>query len=135
LGDTTGTGTPETWEKLLGEVQKGVELKSIAAHTHDTFGTAVANVMAAVRMGVRTIDSSVAGLGGCPYTPGATGNVATEDVLYALHNSSFQTSLDLDKVVDVGHWISDQLNRPNVSRVGRAVLSKRQRAQGESAKL
>lgn len=120
LGDTTGSGTPLSWEKAIREVNKSVEMEMIAAHTHDTFGMAVANVMTAVRMGVRTVDSSVGGLGGCPYTPGATGNVSTEDVLYALHNSGYATNIDLNGIVETGYWISEQLGRPNVSRVGRA---------------
>jgi len=128
LGDTTGSGTPYLWEKVIAEVNKSVGMEMIAAHTHDTFGMAVANVMTAVKMGVRTVDSSVAGLGGCPYTPGATGNVPTEDVLYALHNSEYATNIDLDKIVDTGFWISRVLNRPNVSRVGQAWKGRKARA-------
>lgn len=136
LGDTTGSGTPMTWEKAIREVNKSVEMELLAAHTHDTFGMGVANVMTAVRMGVRTVDSSVAGLGGCPYTPGATGNVSTEDVVYALHNCGYATNIDMDRLVDTGFWISEQLNRPNVSRVGRAWRSRKARqAKAAEAKL
>jgi len=133
LGDTTGSGTPLTWERAIREVNKSVEMDMIAAHTHDTFGMGVANVMTAVRMGVRTVDSSVAGLGGCPYTPGATGNVSTEDVLYALHNSGYATNIDLDGIVDTGFWISEKLNRPNVSRVARALRGRKAREEAKQA--
>lgn len=96
-------------------------------HFHDTFGTAVANVLTALDMGIRTIDTSVGGLGGCPYSPGATGNVATEDVLYALRGSKYTAAGDLDALADVGAWISQQLNRQNASRAARAILTRRER--------
>lgn len=99
----------------------------IQGHFHDTFGTAVANVMTALDMGIRTIDASVAGLGGCPYSPGATGNVATEDVLYALQGSKYSASGNLDAMVDVGAWISDKLQRRNESRAATAILARRSR--------
>lgn len=96
-------------------------------HFHDTFGTAVANVMTALNMGLRTMDASVGGLGGCPYSPGATGNVATEDILYALKGSRYTTSGDLDAMVDIGAWVSERLGRDNASRAGKAVLAQRGR--------
>lgn len=103
-------------------------LTNIQGHFHDTFGTAIANVFTALSHGIRTIDAAVGGLGGCPYSPGATGNVATEDVLYALKDSKrYQTHGDLDKMVDVGQWISERLGRENASRAGRAVLAQRGR--------
>lgn len=100
---------------------------------HDTYGTAVANVFAALSQGIRTIDSSVGGLGGCPYSPGATGNVATEDVLYALKNSQYKVAgshygggtIDLDQIVEIGWWISEKLGRESVSRAGRALRARK----------
>ena len=103
-------------------------------HFHDTFGTSVANIVTALDMGLRTFDSSVGGLGGCPYSPGATGNVATEDILYALKGSKYTAPGDLDAMVDVGAWISERLGRRNESRAGRAILAKRKRRE-EKAKL
>lgn len=97
------------------------------AHFHDTFGTAVANVMTALSMGIRTVDSAVGGLGGCPYSPGATGNVATEDVMYALQGSQYSVSGDLDAMVDIGVWISELLGRQNASRAGRAITARKER--------
>lgn len=94
---------------------------------HDTFGMGVANSMAALSAGIRTIDSSIGGLGGCPYSPGATGNVATEDVLYALRDSPYSAPGDLDALVDVGFWISDRLGRDNSSRVAKAIRARRKR--------
>ncbi|KAI5479863.1 hypothetical protein MNV49_002421 [Pseudohyphozyma bogoriensis] len=93
LGDTIGVATPNDWTKVLMEVQKHVPVQKLAAHCHDTFGTAIANVLHCVKLGIRTVDSSIAGLGGCPYSPGATGNVATEDVIYALESSSIHTGI------------------------------------------
>lgn len=87
----------------------------------------MANVMTALSLGIRTIDSSIAGLGGCPYSPGATGNVATEDVVYALKDSQYTVSGDLDALVDIGNWISDRIGKPNSSRVGAALYAKKKR--------
>lgn len=97
-------------------------------HFHDTYGTGVANIFTALNMGIRTVDSAVAGLGGCPYSPGATGNVATEDVIYSLKGSQFHTSGDLDAIADVGTWISQRLGRDNASRAGKAMQAKKERA-------
>ncbi|KAF8754309.1 Aldolase [Rhizoctonia solani] len=97
---------------------------------HDTFGMGIANVMTAVEAGVRTVDSSVAGLGGCPYSPGATGNVATEDVVHALHGCGYQTGINLHELVRVGAWISKELKRDNSSRAGKAHLAKEVRGKG-----
>ncbi|KAJ7030865.1 hypothetical protein C8F04DRAFT_1112728 [Mycena alexandri] len=132
LGDTVGMGTPSQVSEMLDEVKKDVPVEKLAGHFHDTYGTAVANVLTALDHGVRTIDASVGGLGGCPYSPGATGNVATEDVLYALQGSQYHVAgnadgtIDLNKMVDIGWWISEQLGRESVSRVGRAIRSRRQ---------
>ena len=97
----------------------------LAGHYHDTYGMAVANVEASLRFGLRCFDASVAGLGGCPYAKGATGNVATEDVVYLLHGLGADTGIDLEKLVDAGAWISAQLGRQTTSRVARALLAKR----------
>ncbi|GJE98715.1 hydroxymethylglutaryl-CoA lyase [Phanerochaete sordida] len=134
LGDTVGTGTPAQVRALLETLMSGASAMpagKLAGHYHDTFGTAVANIMASLDMGLRTFDASVGGLGGCPYSPGATGNVATEDVVYALRDSKYTTGADLDAVVDVGDWISKKLNRRNASRAGTATLAKRERKQIE----
>ncbi|KAF8688884.1 Aldolase, partial [Rhizoctonia solani] len=128
LGDTVGTGTPESMKRMLNEVVKDTKVELLA--NHDTFGMGIANVMAAVEAGVRTVDSSVAGLGGCPYSPGATGNVATEDVVHALHGCGYQTGINLHELVRVGAWISKELKRDNSSRAGKAYLAKEVRGKG-----
>ncbi|OZJ03014.1 hypothetical protein BZG36_03974 [Bifiguratus adelaidae] len=124
IGDTIGVGTPGSWSAVLDETTKVVGVEKLAAHCHDTYGQALANIHRALEHGLRVVDSSVAGLGGCPYAPGATGNVATEDVVYSLHGSGYQTGIDLDKLVSIGHWISAQIGRPNVSRAGKALQLK-----------
>ena len=100
-------------------------------HYHDTFGMGVSNILTSLDYGLRTFDSSVGGLGGCPYSPGATGNVATEDVLYALQGSRFDAPGDLAKIAEVGSWISKQLRRTNASRVGKALEARRERGRLE----
>lgn len=120
LGDTIGVGTPNTVQDMLNTVMKSVKIEHLALHCHDTYGTALANIFAGVQMGISVIDSSVAGLGGCPYAPGAAGNVATEDVLYMLNGMGIQTGVDLDKIVETAWWISGQLNRSPVSKVALA---------------
>ena len=125
LGDTIGVGTPGSVLRMLEAVAAKVPVARLAGHYHDTYGMAVANVHASYDFGLRVFDSSVAGLGGCPYAKGATGNVATEDLVYLLHGLGADTGVDLDALVDCGAWISAQLGRDNGSRVGRAVLSKR----------
>ena len=150
LGDTTGTGNPTSVgemlnvtlgtnpvERLAGHVRSHticvapsvLKLKDIvpAFQFHDTFGMGVANSVAALSAGIRTLDSSIAGLGGCPYSPGATGNVATEDILYALQDSPYSAPGDLEALVDVGFWISEKLGRDNSSRVAKAIRARRQR--------
>lgn len=102
---------------------------------HDTFGMGVANVMKAISLGIRTIDSSVGGLGGCPYSPGATGNVATEDVVYALKDSPYTVSGDLDALADVGKWISGEIGKANSSSVGVALYAKKERERDTRSKL
>ena len=125
LGDTTGVGTPASVQRMLEAVARHVPLQQLAGHYHDTYGMAVANVHASYQFGLRCFDASVGGLGGCPYAKGATGNVATEEVVYLLHGLGADTGIDLDALVDVAAWISSQLGREPVSRVARALLAKR----------
>jgi hydroxymethylglutaryl-CoA lyase len=125
LGDTIGAGTPASVLRMLEAVARRVPVERLAGHYHDTYGMAAANVHASYQFGLRVFDSSVAGLGGCPYAKGATGNVATEDVVYLLHGLGAETGVDLDALVDVGAWISRELGREPQSRVARALLAKR----------
>ena len=120
LGDTIGVGTPLKAREMYRQVADSVGVEKLAAHFHDTYGQALANILACLELGVKTIDASISGLGGCPYAPGATGNVATEDVVYMLHGMGIETGIDLEKLVDTGRFISDALGRPNASSVGRA---------------
>jgi hydroxymethylglutaryl-CoA lyase len=124
LGDTIGTGTPGKTQKLVATVAAAVPIAEQAGHFHDTYGQALANVYAALEMGVATFDSSVAGLGGCPYAKGATGNVASEDVLYLLSGLGIETGVDMTRLRIAGRYISDFLGRPPVSRVARALDAK-----------
>ncbi|PSL13419.1 hydroxymethylglutaryl-CoA lyase [Marinobacterium halophilum] len=121
LGDTIGTGTPLKAKRMLEAVAKEVSLDRLAAHFHDTYGQAVANLYAVMEEGIAVIDSSTAGLGGCPYAKGAAGNVATEDVLYLLQGLEIDTGIDLQAVVDTGHWITRELGRANGSKVAQAL--------------
>lgn len=125
LGDTIGTGTPAKAQAMIKEVAKYVPINHLACHFHDTYGQALANLYACLELGVSTIDSSVAGIGGCPYAPGATGNVATEDVVYMLNGLGIETGIDLDKLVDAGVFISNALGRKPVSNAANAILAKR----------
>ena len=120
LGDTIGVGTPGRARAMLRAVAGEVPLERLAVHYHDTRGQALANVYASLEEGVRVVDASVAGLGGCPYAKGATGNVATEDVVYLLHGLGIKTGVDLEALIDTGRWISNELGRANGSKVGRA---------------
>jgi len=124
LGDTIGAGTPGSVLPMLEAVAAHVPIEQMAGHYHDTYGMAVANIHASVRFGLRVFDSSVAGLGGCPYAKGATGNVATEDAVYLLHGLGLDTGVDLDALVACGAWISATLNRETGSRVARALLAR-----------
>ncbi|WP_417545791.1 hydroxymethylglutaryl-CoA lyase [Marinobacter sp.] len=123
LGDTIGVGTPLKAKRMLEAVTKHVPVERLAAHFHDTYGQALANLYAVLEEGVAVIDASVAGLGGCPYAKGASGNVATEDVLYLLNGLGISTGVDLNKLVATGEWISNQLKRHNGSKVGQALKS------------
>jgi hydroxymethylglutaryl-CoA lyase len=125
LGDTIGVGTPASVQRMLEACARVVPIERLAGHYHDTYGMAVANVFASYEFGLRSFDASVAGLGGCPYAKGATGNVATEDVVYLLHGVGADTGIDLDRLVDCGAWISAQLGRQTASRAARALLARR----------
>jgi hydroxymethylglutaryl-CoA lyase len=124
LGDTIGTGTAGRTKAVIAAVAEHVPVHAIAGHFHDTYGQALANVYAALEMGVSTFDSAVAGLGGCPYAKGATGNVATEDVLYLLQGLGIETGVDMKALRDAGAFISDVLGRAPVSRVSRALAAR-----------
>jgi hydroxymethylglutaryl-CoA lyase len=125
LGDTIGAGTPEKNKAMIETVARRVPIKKLAGHYHDTRGMAIANVYAALQLGVNVFDSAVGGLGGCPYAPGASGNVATEDVAWLLQGLGIASGVDLDRLVDTAAWISGQLGRAPASRVARAVLASR----------
>lgn len=125
LGDTNGVATPGKIVSMLEAVADDVPIKALAIHCHDTYGQALANVFAAMQVGVAVVDASIAGLGGCPYSPGASGNVASEDVVYMLHGLGIKTGLDLDALVETGNFISEQLGRSNGSKVGQAITAKR----------
>lgn len=120
LGDTIGVGTPLKTLHMLEAVAKQVPIEKMAVHFHDTYGQALANIYAALTMGIAIVDSSVAGIGGCPYAKGATGNVATEDVVYMLNGMGIKTGIDLDKLILAGRFITDQLGHKTQSRVNRA---------------
>jgi hydroxymethylglutaryl-CoA lyase len=121
LGDTIGVGTPTKTRAMLNAVARRVLVDRLAVHFHDTYGQALANILAALGKGVAVVDSSVAGLGGCPYAPGASGNVASEDVLYMLNGMGIETGVDLDKLVRTGRFIADALHRTPSSKVNIAL--------------
>jgi hydroxymethylglutaryl-CoA lyase len=125
LGDTIGVGTPAKTKMMLDACSERVPVGKLAGHYHDTYGQALANIYASMELGVATFDSSVSGLGGCPYAKGASGNVATEDVVYLLEGLGIETGIDLDKVVDAGLWISAFLKRDTGSKTARAIAAKR----------
>jgi hydroxymethylglutaryl-CoA lyase len=125
LGDTIGTGTPGKTKVMIEACAKRVPMEKLAGHYHDTYGQALANIYASLELGVATFDSSIAGLGGCPYAAGASGNVATEDVVYMLHGLGIETGIDLDRLVEIGSWISAVLNKPSNSKTGKALCAKK----------
>ncbi len=125
VADTIGVGTPRQVQAAFEATLKHYALDQVAGHFHDTYGQALSNTLAALEMGVWQFDASVAGLGGCPYAKGATGNVATEDVVYMLHGMGIETGIDLLALADAGQYISDHLGRPSHARVARALLAKR----------
>jgi isopropylmalate/homocitrate/citramalate synthase len=124
LGDTIGVGTPAKARDMLQTVAGEVPMEQLGLHFHDTYGQALANILACLELGVATIDSAVAGLGGCPYAPGASGNVATEDVLYMLDGLNIDTGIDFAAVVAAGQYICDALGRPPTSKAAQAFLAK-----------
>ena len=124
LGDTIGVGTPNKARALMRALAQEIPINVIAGHFHDTYGQALANISASLDEGVRVFDSSIAGLGGCPYAKGATGNVATEDLVYLLNGLGVSTGLNLVALAQVGAWISQALGRESQSRAGRATLAK-----------
>ena len=121
LGDTIGVGNPDSIRRMIEACARVVPIEKLAGHYHDTYGMAIANVHASLEMGMATFDASIAGLGGCPYAKGASGNVATEDVVYLLHGLGIETGIDLAKLAAVGDWISSTINRPNGAKAGRAL--------------
>lgn len=128
LGDTTGMGTGPSTRLLLKAMEAaGIRNEDIAMHFHDTYGQALVNTAVSLDHGIRTFDSSVGGLGGCPYSPGATGNVATEDMVYFLDSLGMETGVDLDALADIGEWITGEIGKPNSSSVGKAILGARRR--------
>lgn len=125
IADTIGTGTPARVERVMKTVSELADPAMFSGHFHDTYGQALANILAAMQAGIRIFHSSVAGLGGCPYAKGATGNVATEDVLYMLHGMGVSTGIDLDAMVDTGQWIASELGKRPDSRAGNALMARR----------
>lgn len=125
VADTIGVGTPLRVQRAVEATLKHYDLNDISGHFHDTYGQALANTLICLQMGIWQFDASVAGLGGCPYAKGATGNVATEDVVYMLHGMGIDTGIDLDKLIDAGQFISNYLGRPTNARAGKALFNKR----------
>jgi hydroxymethylglutaryl-CoA lyase len=121
LGDTIGRGTPRQFRAVLSALLAEFNADRLALHCHDTYGMAAANIMAGVELGIRTFDSSVGGAGGCPYAPGASGNVATEEVVYLLENEGFDTGVDLEALAATGRWLFDKLGKPVPSKVNQAL--------------
>jgi hydroxymethylglutaryl-CoA lyase len=125
VADTTGMGTAPKTRKLLEALSAaGIVNHDLALHFHDTYGQALVNTVVGLEHGIRTFDSSVGGLGGCPYSKGATGNVATEDLVYCLHSLGLPTGVDTQKMAEIGGWISKELGRPNETRAGKALLAR-----------
>ena len=133
VADTIGVGTPLKVRAAMGAALEHFPLTEISGHFHDTYGQALSNIYECLQIGIHTFDTSVSGLGGCPYAKGATGNVATEGVVYLLHGLGIKTGIDLDKLVDAGAFISKAIGKPNGSRVARALLAKRADAVGSTA--
>ena len=128
VADTIGVGTPRKVQAAFEATLQHFSLADVSGHFHDTYGQALANTLAAMEMGVHQFDASVAGLGGCPFAKGATGNVATEDVVYMLHGMGIDTGIDLDLLIDAGEFISSYLQRPSGSRAARSLLTRREAA-------
>jgi hydroxymethylglutaryl-CoA lyase len=128
LGDTIGVGTPAKTQSMIKACAHRVPMEQLAGHYHDTYGQALANIYASLELGVATFDSSVAGLGGCPYAAGASGNVATEDVIYMLNGLGIETGVDLDRLVSIGQWICGVLGKEPATKAGRAIAAKKKAA-------
>jgi hydroxymethylglutaryl-CoA lyase len=124
LGDTIGVGNPASIQRMIEACARQIPIDRLAGHYHDTYGMAIANIHASLQLGMAIFDASVAGLGGCPYAKGASGNVATEDVIYLLHGLGIETGVDLATLAAIGDWISSTLNRPNGAKAGRAICAK-----------
>src|ERR1043165_8308177 len=129
VADTIGVGTPRKVQAVMERALKHYPLVEVSGHFHDTYGQALTNIYACLELGIHTFDASVAGLGGCPYAKGATGNVATEDVVFLLNGLGIDTGIDLDKLIDAGKYISDYLGRKPNSRAATAILNKRNNEQ------
>ncbi|MBL8909311.1 MAG: hydroxymethylglutaryl-CoA lyase, partial [Archangium sp.] len=127
LGDTIGVGTPGQTEEIVTEVSKLLPLEQIALHLHDTRGTALANAFVGLSMGITTFDSSIGGLGGCPYAPGAAGNLATEDLVYMLHGMGIETGVKLDKLVEAGELAQELIGRKLSGKYLQAALGEREK--------
>jgi hydroxymethylglutaryl-CoA lyase len=127
LGDTIGVGTPGQTAEIVGEVSRVVPLAQIALHLHDTRGTALANALVGLSMGVTTFDSSIGGLGGCPYAPGAAGNLATEDLVYMLHGMGVETGVDLSRLVEAGELAQELIGRKLSGKYLQAALGEREK--------
>jgi hydroxymethylglutaryl-CoA lyase len=132
VADTIGVGTPRRVQLAMEQALRHFPLEEVSGHFHDTYGQALANIYACLELGIHHYDPSVAGLGGCPYAKGATGNVATEDVVFMLDGLGVETGIDLDRLVDAGAAITRVLGRPPVSRVARAILARRTSAEAAS---
>eukprot|EP00656_Telonema_subtile_P010807 TRINITY_DN15260_c0_g1_i2.p1 TRINITY_DN15260_c0_g1~~TRINITY_DN15260_c0_g1_i2.p1 ORF type:complete len:241 (+),score=58.40 TRINITY_DN15260_c0_g1_i2:160-882(+) len=132
LGDTIGVGTPGSTDTMLNELVtvRGLPVEQLAIHCHNTYGQALANILTAVQYGVATVDSSVSGLGGCPYAPGARGNVATEDVLFMLDGMGIETGVDMEALLDASLFISDALGREPQSNAANALIARKKREAG-----
>ena len=125
VADTIGVATPARVDRVMKAVTEIVDPARVAGHFHDTYGQSLANILASLQAGISIFHTSVAGLGGCPYAKGATGNVATEDVLYMLHGMGIETGVDLDAVIDIGQWMSSHLGRKSASRAGNAITARK----------
>lgn len=123
LGDTIGVGTPLKARAMLQAVASEIPMSALAVHFHDTYGQALANLLACLEEGVRVVDSAVSGAGGCPYAKGASGNVASEDVVYMLHGMGIATGVDLERLAETGRWLAARLGRETGSRVGKAMVA------------
>ncbi len=125
LGDTIGVADPKQVERILKKIEKRISLKKIAMHFHDTRGTGLANVIMSLQMGITSFDSSLGGLGGCPYAPAATGNIATEDLVYTLHRMGYSTGIELSELIKINHWMAKHVKRSLPSKLGAAGIPKR----------